>query len=55
MFANKVTYFICQNCGNIEKSRVVGGDRKHVLKIVKFEINKKINQNSYKEVADNNE
>ncbi|MDR0579827.1 MAG: hypothetical protein LBG21_04420 [Campylobacteraceae bacterium] len=48
LLANKTTYFICQKCGGVEKSRIVGGDRKHVLKIVRFEINKRVSQNNYK-------
>ncbi|MDR1554613.1 MAG: hypothetical protein LBS39_01130 [Campylobacteraceae bacterium] len=53
--ANKTTYFICQNCGDVEKSRIIGGDRKYVLKIVRLEIIKRVNKNSYKnEVAGSN-
>jgi predicted RNA-binding Zn-ribbon protein involved in translation (DUF1610 family) len=41
MLANKTTFFICKTCGDVEKSRVIGGDRSHVLKIVRLEINKR--------------
>jgi hypothetical protein len=52
MLANKTTYFICQNCDDSEKSRVIGGDRKYVLKIVKLEIIKRVNEKKYQnEVA----
>ncbi|MDR1461185.1 MAG: hypothetical protein LBI78_06020 [Campylobacteraceae bacterium] len=53
VLANKITYFICQKCGDVEKSRITGGDRKYIIKIVKFEIIKKVNENSYKDEAIN--
>lgn len=49
VLANKITYFICQKCGEVEKSRITGGDRKYVLKIIRLEILKRVNENSYKD------
>jgi predicted RNA-binding Zn-ribbon protein involved in translation (DUF1610 family) len=54
VLANKITYFICQKCGDVERSRIVGGNRKHVLKIVRLEIIKKVNSNNYKDELNNN-
>jgi len=42
LLVNKTTFFICKTCGDIEKGRVVGGNRSYVLKIVKFEISKRV-------------
>ncbi|MDR1285488.1 MAG: hypothetical protein LBJ88_04725 [Campylobacteraceae bacterium] len=54
VLANKITYFTCQKCGDVEKSRITGGDRKYVLKIVKLEIIKRVNENSYEDKVVNN-
>ncbi|MDR3177848.1 MAG: hypothetical protein LBT96_02570 [Campylobacteraceae bacterium] len=49
MLTNKTTFLICKNCGEIEKSRVVGGDRNYLLKMVRFEIQKRIKNGTYKD------
>ncbi|MDR2789864.1 MAG: hypothetical protein LBB59_02665 [Campylobacteraceae bacterium] len=48
---NKTTFLICKNCGESEKGRIVGGDRNYLLKIVKFEIQKRIKNGTYKNEA----
>jgi hypothetical protein len=48
MLTSKTTFLICPKCGDIEKSRIVGGDRNHILKMVRFEIQKRIKNNTYK-------
>jgi len=48
---HKVTYFICPACGGHELGRVVGGDRRYVLSLVKREIWRHIREGSYNEVA----
>ncbi|NCD13246.1 MAG: hypothetical protein EOL93_11915, partial [Epsilonproteobacteria bacterium] len=35
---NKLTFFICHECGGNELGRVVGGDRRYVLSLVKRDI-----------------
>jgi predicted RNA-binding Zn-ribbon protein involved in translation (DUF1610 family) len=40
LLASKTTYFICGKCGEIERTRVIGGDRTYVLRIVRREIMK---------------
>ncbi|MDR2100621.1 MAG: hypothetical protein LBP40_07350 [Campylobacteraceae bacterium] len=48
---NKTTFLICKNCGDVEKGRIVGGDRNYLLRIVKFEIQKRIKNGTYKNEA----
>ena len=49
MLTNKTTFLICQKCGEAEKSRIVGGDRNYLLKMVRFEIQKRIKNGTYKD------
>lgn len=35
---DKVTYFICNECGGHELGRVVGGDRRYALSLVKRDL-----------------
>ena len=48
---HKITYFICPDCGGNELSRVVGGDRRYGVSLVKREIWRHIRAGSYNEVA----
>jgi hypothetical protein len=48
---NKLTFFICHECGGNELGRVVGGDRRYVLSLVKRDIWRHIRDGSYNEVA----
>lgn len=48
---DKITYFICHECGGNELGRVVGGDRRYVLSLVRREIWRHIREGSYNEVA----
>jgi len=48
---HKVTYFICQECGGNELGRVVGGDRRYVLSLVRRDIWRHIRDGSYNEVS----
>ncbi len=48
---NKITYFICNECGGHELSRVVGGDRRYVLSLVKRDIWRYIKEGTYNEIA----
>lgn len=48
---HKITYFVCQECGGNELSRVVGGDRRYVLSLVRRDIWRHIRDGSYNEVA----
>ncbi|MDR2635520.1 MAG: hypothetical protein LBC08_01690 [Campylobacteraceae bacterium] len=52
---SKTTFLICKNCGDVEKSRIVGGDRNYLLKIVKFEIQKRIKNSTYKNRSEQDE
>lgn len=49
MLTNKTTFLICQKCGEIEKSRIVGGDRNYLLRMVRLEIQKRIRNGTYKD------
>ncbi|MDR0467692.1 MAG: hypothetical protein LBG67_02445 [Campylobacteraceae bacterium] len=49
VLGEKSAFFICNACGENEKGKVAGGDRNHVLRIVKHEIYKLIKSNQYKE------
>ena len=48
---DKITYFICNECGGNELSRVVGGDRRYVLSLVKRDIWRHIKEGSFNDVA----
>jgi len=48
---HKITFFICPTCGGHELSRVVGGDRRYVLSLVRRDIWKHIREGTYNEVA----
>lgn len=48
---DKITYFICHECGGHELSRVVGGDRRYVLSLVRRDIWRHIREGSYNDVA----
>jgi predicted RNA-binding Zn-ribbon protein involved in translation (DUF1610 family) len=48
---DKLTFFICQNCGS-EKGRIVGGDRRYVLKIIEREITKRISKGDFEKKID---
>ena len=42
VLGDKITFFICNECEEREVGRVVGGDRKHALKMVERKILEKI-------------
>lgn len=46
----KNTFLICNACGESEKGRVTGGDRNHVLRVVKNEIYRLIKTGQYKKI-----
>jgi len=48
---NKITYFICNECGGNELGRVVGGDRRYALSLVKRDIWRHIKEGSYNEIS----
>ncbi|WP_263833025.1 hypothetical protein [Sulfurospirillum oryzae] len=48
---HKITYFVCPACGGNELGRVVGGDRRYVLSLVRREIWRHIREGTYNEVA----
>ena len=48
---NKITYFICNQCGGNELGRVVGGDRRYALSLVKRDIWRHIKEGSYNEIS----
>jgi len=48
---HKITYFVCPACGGHELGRVVGGDRRYVLSLVRRDIWRHIREGSYNEVA----
>ena len=48
---HKITYFICPACGGHELGRVVGGDRRYVLSLVRREIWRHIREGTYNEVS----
>lgn len=43
----KITFFVCQECGGNEKGRIKGGDRRYALGIIKREILAKIRLKSF--------
>ncbi len=48
---DKITYFVCNECGGNELGRVVGGDRRYVLSLVKRDIWRHIKDGTYNEVS----
>ena len=48
---HKITYFVCPTCGGHELGRLVGGDRRYVLSLVRRDIWKHIREGTYNEVA----
>lgn len=48
---NKITYFICNECNGKEYGRVVGGDRRYALSLVKREIWRHINAGNFADVS----
>ena len=48
---HKITYFICPTCGGHELGRLVGGDRRYVLSLVRRDIWKHIREGTYNEVS----
>jgi len=48
---NKITYFICNQCGGNELGRVVGGDRRYALSLVKRDIWRHIKEGSFNEIS----
>lgn len=43
----KITFFVCHDCGESEKGRIRGGGRKYSLQVIKREIVNKIRSKSY--------
>ena len=48
---DKVTYFICNECGGHELGRVVGGDRRYALSLVKRDLWRHIKEGTFNEVS----
>ena len=48
---HKITYFVCPTCGGNELGRLVGGDRRYVLSLVRRDIWKHIREGTYNEVS----
>ena len=48
---HKITYFICNECGGNEISRVVGGDRRYALSLVKRDIWRHVKDGTFNEVS----
>ncbi len=48
---NKITYFICNECGGNELGRVVGGDRRYALSLVKRDVWRHIKEGTYNEIS----
>lgn len=47
----KITFFVCNECGGNELGRVVGGDRRYALSLVRRDIWRHIKDGTYNEVA----
>jgi hypothetical protein len=47
----KITFFVCNECGGHELGRVVGGDRRYALSLVRREIWRHIKEGTYNEVS----
>lgn len=48
---NKITYFVCNECGGNELGRVIGGDRRYVLSLVKRDIWRYIKEGTFNEIS----
>ena len=48
---NKITYFICNECGGNELGRVAGGDRRYALSLVKRDVWRHIKEGTYNEIS----
>nr|WP_256497208.1 hypothetical protein [Sulfurospirillum sp. DNRA8] len=48
---DKITFFVCNECGGNELGRVVGGDRRYALSLVRRDIWRHIKDGTYNEVA----
>lgn len=48
---HKITFFVCPTCGGHELGRVVGGDRRYVLSLVRRDIWRHIREGTYNEVS----
>ena len=48
---DKVTYFICNECGGHELGRLVGGDRRYALSLVKRDLWRHIKEGTFNEVS----
>ena len=48
---HKITYFICNECGGNEISRVIGGDRRYALSLVKRDIWRHVKDGTFNEVS----
>ena len=51
LLQNKMTHFICNECGGNEVGRLVGGDRRYALSLVKREIWRHIKDKTFNEVS----
>ena len=47
----KITFFVCNECGGDELGRVVGGDRRYALSLVRRDIWRHIKEGSYNDVS----
>jgi predicted RNA-binding Zn-ribbon protein involved in translation (DUF1610 family) len=43
----KITFFVCNECGESEKGRIRGGDRRYALQVIKRAIMQKVRQKSF--------
>ena len=43
----KITFFVCHECGGHEQGRVVGGDRRYAISLVKREVLREIRTGEY--------
>lgn len=44
---DKITFFVCHECGGHEQGRVVGGDRRYAISLVKREVLREIRTGEY--------
>lgn len=44
---DKITFFVCNECGGHEQGRVVGGDRRYAISLVKREVLREIRTGEY--------
>jgi uncharacterized protein YlaI len=47
MLNEKITFFVCHDCGEHEKGRLKGGDRRYVLNVVKRDIAAKVRHKTF--------